>query len=124
MQIGNGRASPGEISQDILYLGYVLLVCGSPYWAPVIQVWPNKSLPDCLEKINASVFENPQDPIRLPGGLGLGDVNLVSVAAILAVLDSEVPHTTDELDGILPSLVGFVLLYGTTPYNVGFVTIY
>ena len=87
-------------------------------------MWPYEGLPGRLEEIYASVLENPQDPVRLPGCLGLGDVNLIPVAAILTVLESEVPHATNELDGVLPSIIGLVLLYGTASYNVGLVTIY
>ena len=70
---------------------------------------PYQGLPDRLEKIYAPVLEDPQDPVRLPGCLCLGDVNLIPIAAILTVLEAEVPHATSELDGILPSIIGLVL---------------
>ena len=87
-------------------------------------MWPYQGIPDCPKKIYASVPENSEDPVRLPGSFGFGDVNLVPITPVLTILNPEVPHAADELDGVLPRKVGFVLFDGSTSDNVGFVTVY
>ena len=87
-------------------------------------MWSYEGFPDRLEEVCAPILEDPQDPVRLPGCLGLGDVNLVPVAAILTLLETEIPHATNKLDGIFASIIGLVLLYGTASYDIGLITVY
>ena len=124
MVTGNRRASPGEVPQDIFYLCYVLLVCGSPYWASIVKMWSYEGFPDSLKEIYAPVLEDPQAPVGLPGCLVFCDVNLVSVATILTELEAEISHVADKLDGILASIIGLILLYRTASHYIGFVTVY
>ena len=124
MKTGDGQASPREVSQDIFYLRYILLVCGSPNWTSIVEMWSYEGFPDCLEEICAPVLKDPQDPVRLPGCLCLSDVNLVPVAAIVTVLETEIPHVADKLDGILASIIGLILLYRTASHYIGFVAVY
>ena len=61
-----------------------------------------------------------QDPVCLPGSFGFSNVNLVPITPVLTVLNPEVPHVGDKLDGVLPREVSYVLFDGTTSYNVGY----
>ena len=85
---------------------------------------PYQGLPDSPKKVYASVPEHSEHPIRLPSSFSFGDVNLVPITPVLTVLNPKVPHAADELDGVLPRKVGFVLFDGSTSYNIGFITVY